>query len=150
MVNIRPAQPEDAATLVDLNHRIFVNNINYDDDLKEDPAPVSYFEELVQREDGCFLILEEDGKPIGYINGMPVRYFSYRKSRYFEVENLGVLPDKKGQGFGRMLLEAITKWAKEQNYQKIYIHSYGKNTEAIEFYKRNGYSIIDVSLEKVI
>lgn len=150
MINIRPARLEDAQALVELNHKIFVDNKNYDEDIKEDPAPKSYFEELINKDGGYFLILEDGGELMGYTNGGPVTYLPYRKSRYFEIENLGVIPERKGEGLGKTLLDEITAWAKKEGYQKIYLHCYSKNSEALGFYKKNGYSEIDVSLEKVI
>jgi ribosomal protein S18 acetylase RimI-like enzyme len=149
MIRIRHAEVKDAILLVDLNHKVFVNNINFDEDLKQDPAPVSYIEQIINKPDGCFLVLEEDEQMIGYTSGSPI-HFGYRKSKYFEIENLGVLPEKKRQGYGKILLDAISKWAKDHGYEKLYLNCYIKNHEAIDFYERNGYTPIDICLEKKI
>lgn len=154
MTNIRQATVDDLEKVTELNHKIFVNNSDYDDDLIVDfdqtPEGKAHFKKAIEEQNGCFLILEEDGQMVGYANGNPIDYFPFRKSRYFEIHNIGVIPEMKGKGFGKMLLEAITAWAKEKGYQKIYLNCYAKNSEAIEFYKRNGYSEIDVCLEKII
>ncbi|OGK58937.1 hypothetical protein A3H84_04410 [Candidatus Roizmanbacteria bacterium RIFCSPLOWO2_02_FULL_40_13] len=72
---------------------------------------------------------------------------SYKKSKYLEVENMGVIPEYRSKGIGAMLMENAKKWAKENGYQKLFVNSYFKNQKAIDFYKRNGFEEIDISLE---
>ena len=151
-ITIRSATEDDLETLVTLNNQIFVNNPQYDDDIVLDfsltPEGRKYFKEAIEKSD-CFLIAEEDRKMIGYVNGKR-KGISHRKSRYFEIVNLGVLPEKKKRGIGKLLLQSITNWAKEHNYQKIYLDCYAKNIEALDFYQKNNFKQINIILEKVI
>jgi hypothetical protein len=41
-------------------------------------------------------------------------------------------------------------WLKSKRFQKAYVNAYIKNTEAVDFYKRNGFLEIDISLERNI
>src|SRR3989344_9445777 len=147
MANIRPATVNDLASVIALNQKIFFINSDFDEDIIPDfaqtPEGEKYFKEAIEDKRGCFFILEENGEMIGYTNGSPVVYMTYRKSKYFEITNVGVIPEKQGQGFGKMLMEAITSWAKEKGFQKIYLNCYAKNTKALDFYKKNGYSIMN-------
>lgn len=150
-VTIRPVRPEEWEKLRDLNIEIMVNNPSYDDDLIVDfastPRGEQFFREAIERNDGCCLVAEEDGNFLGYVNG-GTKDVPYRKSKYFEIENLGVIPDRKGTGLGSRLLESVIEWAKSNGYQKIYVESYANNQEALAFYRKHGFGDIDISLER--
>lgn len=153
MITFRQATLEDWEKLRELNQKIFVNNPGFDEDLITDfamtPEGEVFFKVGITREDGCCLIAEEDGRMVGYTNG-GTKEIPYRKSKYFEIDNLGVIPEMKGKGIGKQLLETITSWAKEHGYQKTYVNCYAMNAEALDFYRKNGYEDIDICLEKAL
>ena len=103
MISIRQATIEDWEKLRELNQKIFVNNSSFDEDLIVDfamtPEGESFFKDAITRQDGCCLIAEEDGRMVGYTNG-GTKDISYRKSKYFEIDNLGVTSEMKGKGLG--------------------------------------------------
>ncbi len=150
---VRKAEKNDLDNIKDLNKRIFVNNSQYDSDSKLDFAHTNegdkYFRKAIENKDGVFFVAIDDGKMIGYVNG-ETKLIQHRISNYFEVDNLGVVPESKGKGIGKMLLEKVTRWAKEHGYNKIYLSCYVKNVEALAFYKRNDFVEIDLGLEKSI
>jgi GNAT superfamily N-acetyltransferase len=153
MITIRQATIEDLPKLQELNQKIMVNNPLFDDDLIENfaftPEGEQFFRESIERINGCCLIAEENGQMLGYTDGEP-KPIVYRKRRYFEIDNLGVIPEMKGKGLGKLLLEAITRWAKTHDFARLYLNCYIKNEAAIGFYKHNGFYEIDISLEKEI
>lgn len=106
-----------------------------------------YFTKLLNNPEACCLIAEENGKKIGYIAAIPKK-ITYRISKYVEIDNMGVIPKYRSKGIGTMLMNRCLEWAKAQGFQKAYVNSYFHNQMAIRFYKRNGFSEIDVSLEK--
>jgi ribosomal protein S18 acetylase RimI-like enzyme len=152
-MKIRKATLDEIHKIKELNTIIFINNPEYDNDAVENFSQTKegdkYFKKAIENTDGIFLVAEENGELVGYINGSTAD-FPYRKSKYFEIENLGVIPKAKRKGIGTKLLEELTKIAKEKGYQKIYLNCYAKNDEAINFYKTSGYEKIDVCLEKEI
>lgn len=152
-MNIRKAEITDLEKITWLNTKIFIRNAEYDSDMvprfAETEEGRKYFKDAIERSDGCFFVVEENREIIGYVNGGKMD-LPYRKSKYFQIENLGVLPSNKRKGIGTALLNKITTWAKEQGYEKIYIESYAKNDEALAFYRKHGYEEIDISLEKAI
>lgn len=152
-MTIRQAKKSDLKAIRELNTAIFVRNAEYDDDMLPNFALTDegkkYFEEAIVRSDGCFFVAEDNGRLIGYVNGGALE-LPYRKCRYFEIENLGVLPSEKRKGLGSKLLQFATEWAKANGFQKIYIESYARNEEALAFYRKHGYQDIDISLEKTL
>lgn len=152
-MKIRKARADESTILQDLNNEVFVDNVKYDPDLVLDwaysEAGKKYFQELVADPESICFIAEDDGKLVGYLAASP-KPISYRKSRYLEVDNMGVIPEYRSKGVGRMLMDACKKWATENNYQKMFVNSYAKNEKAVSFYQKCGFEIIDVSLEMTI
>lgn len=105
-MNIRPVKPDEWEKLRDLNKLIFVNNPNFDEDLIVDFADTEigekFFKEAISTTEGVCLVAEEEGSWLGYTNGNH-KPIPYRHSKYFEIENLGVIPDAKGKGVGKKL-----------------------------------------------
>ena len=150
-MKIRQVYKNEWSDLQVLNNEVFIDNAKYDPDIIEDwafsEAGKKYFQELVADETSiCFVAENDSGKLVGYIAGSP-KPFSYRKSKYFEVDNMGVIPEYRSQGVGAALMEECKKWAKENGYQRLYVVSYFKNDKAINFYKKCGFEKIDTSLE---
>ncbi len=153
MLKIRSAKITEVQYLQDLNDEVFIDNAKYDPDLKLDWAQSElgkkYFTELVSDPEQICLIAEDDGKPVGYI-AASTKEFSYRLSRYLEIDNMGVIPQYRSKGVGSLLMKKLMEVAKKRGYQKIFVNSYFANTKAIAFYKKNGFGEIDVSLERKI
>ena len=151
MHKIRQATIEDLEAVKELNTKAFAANPKWDPDAVRNWASTregnKYYKEALEDKDGYFVVCEEGGKLIGYANGTRME-ITYRKSKYFEIVNLGVVPEKRRSGVGKALLEEIAKWAKAQGYEKLYLDSYIKNKQALEFYKKNGFQEISISLEK--
>jgi ribosomal protein S18 acetylase RimI-like enzyme len=153
MTTIRKLEPNEWKQLPTLNDEIFCENSTYDPDLKKDWAQSEsgekYFRELATDSDSCCFVAEDDGCLVGYVAASP-KEFTYRNSKYLEIDNIGVIPSYREQGVAKHLIEEVTSWAKRKGYEKLYVNSYVKNTVAIEFYKHYGFDAIDVSLEKRI
>ena len=80
--------------------------------------------------DTYYVILLEDGYP-------------FATARFYEVDTKSVvlgrvviLPEYRGQGYGRMTVEAAEHYAAELGYHKILIDS---RLEAVKFYEKLGY-----------
>lgn len=150
-MTIRKAKQEEWSSVQLLNNEVMINNAEYDPDIIKDWAysdeGTKYFKEVVTDTSSVCLVMENDaGTLVGYIIAVP-KPITYRKSRYLEIDNMGVLPEYRSKGIGYQLIEACKKWAEENKYQKLFVNSYSKNEKAIRFYKSCGFEMIDVSLE---
>lgn len=153
MNNIRPARKTELKVIQALNYELFVDNNEYDSDLDltwtKSNKGREYFKDTLNNPNECCLIAEINRKKVGYIIAGP-KVSTSRKSKYIEIHNMVVLPEYRSKGIGSMLINACLDWAKSKGFQKAYVNSYFDNKKAIEFYKRNGFSEIDISLERVI
>ena len=153
IMEIRAAQKDEVEKLQNLNQEVFMDNQKYDSDLVMDWAITEpgkqYFTDVLSDPESCCFIVEDSGKAIGYIS-CRARKISYRKSKYVEIDNMGVIPEYRSKGIGTKLIEKSLEWAKSKGYQKMFVNSYFYNTKAIQFYKKSGFSEIDLVLDRNI
>lgn len=139
---IQTAKSEDWKLIQKLNNQVFLNDKENDDDLDLNwpfsPKGIEYYKKLSSGEYGkCFIAYLGDN-PVGYV-ALSIKDFGYRKSKYIEIENIGVDPQYRSQGIGQLLVDTTVKWAKEQKATKLFVSAYWNNKKAINFYKENGF-----------
>jgi len=153
MITIREARKDEIPQLQLLNKEALAANETYDADAIPDWGITEYgktfFTNLLNTPTSCCFVAEIDGTLVGYI-GASEKIVTYRKSKYVEIDNIGIIPAYCSQGIGSMLITACKQWAKEKGYQKIYVNAYIANSKAIAFYEKHGFTKIDVSLETFI
>ena len=55
------------------------------------------------------------------------------------VEDLVVRPDQRGRGVGRLLLDAVTIWAKRRGLTRLQVLADCENETALGFYRHQGW-----------
>ncbi len=85
--------------------------------------------------------------PVGFMV-LSEKEFGYRKSKYIEIRDIGVDPEYRSKGIGKMLIEEAEKWAKEQKATKLFVSAYWGNKRAIDFYKKNGFYESGVEMDR--
>ncbi len=151
MINIRSATIDDIKILQVLNSEVFGDNFRYDIDLDLNwslsEEGKQYYSSALSEESAVCLIAEDAGKPVGYLSGGKKEEVG-RKGKYFEIYDMGVTPDYRSKGIGKMLIDRCFVEAKSKGFEKISVRVYFKNFKAIEFYRRSGLQEIEVGLEK--
>ncbi|OGK30107.1 hypothetical protein A3I56_00395 [Candidatus Roizmanbacteria bacterium RIFCSPLOWO2_02_FULL_43_10] len=150
-MKITKATKDDWKVIQQLNSQVFLNDEDHDDDLDLSwpfsEAGIKYYKNLADGSYGHCLIVCIEDEPVGYV-ALAIKDFGYRKSKYVEVENIGVCPEHRSKGIGESLICASEEWALKQGAKKLYVAAYWKNKKAIQFYKRNGFEEIGLELEK--
>jgi GNAT superfamily N-acetyltransferase len=59
-----------------------------------------------------------------------------------EVKRMFTLPEKRGKGYAKQVLEELEQWAREIGYLKCVLETGKKQTEAITLYQHIGYKQI--------
>ena len=80
-----------------------------------------------------FLVIEEREKIIGTVMG---GYDGHRGI----INYLGVHPSFRGQGLGKMLLQAVEQKLKDLGCPQVNLLVWSNNSEVLEFYKKTQYS----------
>lgn len=78
----------------------------------------------------------------------------------YEVIKLGVRPEYRGRGAGKLLLEACLDWARAQKARRVVLYSNSRLQSALRLYRRCGftpipyvpghYAVSDVQMEQTL
>ena len=83
-------------------------------------------------------VAETDGKVVGLVTTAEVLAIGHPDG-YLKMNGLGVLPEYRGQGIGKLLLDRVEKLARETGTLYIGLASGMGRTEAHAFYEHLGY-----------
>jgi GNAT superfamily N-acetyltransferase len=79
-----------------------------------------------------------------YENDQPIACGGIKEiePQVMEVKRMYTLPEFRGRGFASKILGELEAWALELSYRKCVLETGKKQPEAINLYKKNGYSLI--------
>lgn len=150
---MRQATITDIETLLAINLSSFEANVDHDRFIDMNwvntPHAKKHFTDAVTKQDHFTLISEVDGVAVGYILLEP-KEINYRTAKTVEVSNMAVMPEYRSSGVGATLMNKAKEWAKEHGFQTIMVNAYIKNIRAVDFYKKQGFKPVDVTLEYVL
>lgn len=92
----------------------------------------SFFNELTINHFANYVVLESDGKIVGYC-GVWIAH------EHANITNIAILPDYRGQGFGEKLLNHIVELAKEKEAEGISLEVRQSNDIAKNLYTKLGF-----------
>ena len=132
-MKIRKATIHDAVQIADV--LISFYNIDHIEEAKE-----AFFNEI--KKDHHYIVAEEKGKIIGLVtwlmHGLP-------KHMLAELDRIVLLPESRGKGVGKKLVEALKKDADEVykkngfKLRKLYVLTHADNKKACSFYEKVGF-----------
>ena len=119
----------------------------FESDRRRDPNfAIEHWRELQHRcaeKHGIMLIAEDAGKPVGWA------FAHDEKAEVFVVEperthgyltELFLLPQARGKGLGRALIEACEAWARERGHKLLTVGVLSQNRSAVRAYEGTGYA----------
>lgn len=149
---IRQATEKDFSIIQALNAALFAedqaNDVTLDTHWPMSVEGVEYYMKSLMDPEKVVLIAEDDQKkPVGYVIASSVNKWRYRKVKTGELENMYIVPKARRQGIGRALIDEVKLWLKTKGVDRMYVSSYTNNTQAIAFYKANGFANWESGLE---
>ncbi|MGN1385331.1 MAG: ribosomal protein S18-alanine N-acetyltransferase [Bacillus sp. (in: firmicutes)] len=93
----------------------------------------AFYNELHQNRFAHYLVLEEDGKVIGYCGAWLVVDEAH-------ITNIAVLPAYQGKGFGEVLLSSMIAECKERAIERMTLEVRASNHVAQGLYKKLGFA----------
>jgi putative acetyltransferase len=130
MITVEPENPRSPEAQELLSTFIEEVRKRYD----EPPADVGYFDpELVSVPKSVFLIVRSEGKAIGCGALVPM------DEEVAEIKRMFVLPDERGHGLARRILEELERFAREFEYNAIRLETGVKQPESIALYGKSGF-----------
>lgn len=128
-MNIRPFNPADAGSIIDLWKKC--------DLVKPENDPWRDIERKMRVDPELLLVGEEDGRVIATVMA------GFEGHRGW-INYAAVHPEYRKKGYGKRMMEAAEDALKKLNCPKINLHVRSNNEEALGFYQAIGYQTDDV------
>lgn len=82
---------------------------------------------------------------VGYLDTVPVVCGAFKpfSKNTVEIKRMFTKPEVRGKGFAGDILKALEVWAKESGYHYSILETGKRQIEAVQFYKKCGYSLIE-------
>ena len=132
--NLRLAQPEDTALILDFIIRLAAYEKCSDDVVADIPT---LHHSLFVEKSAEVVIAEEDDVPIGFaLFFHNFSTFVGRKGLY--LEDLFIIPEKRGRGYGKIILKYLAKLAAVRNCGRMEWICLDWNAPSLAFYRSIG------------
>ena len=130
-LEIRPAEPKDAANIRDLTRAAYAKWVAL---IGREPLPMQADYDRAVREHAIDL-LRDGGALVGLIETIP-------RSDHLWIENVSVAPGQQGRGYGRLLLAHVEARAVELGLYEIRLMTNAAFAANLAFYARLGYAVV--------
>lgn len=153
---IREATIKDLPKIQDLNLQLFKKEYaefdpTLDCEWTYGAAGTDYFKERITKDNGCALVATYDNRIVGYLVGAIINKKEYRKvGKMAELENMFILPKYQRFGIGSKIFNEFKAWCKSKQVVRIKVVASAQNAQGINFYRKNGFSDHDLTLEQNI
>lgn len=118
---IRPVRTEDLSQVMQIEYASYST-----------PWTEATFRELLRRSDAVVIGAEIDGRLVGYAAFWVV-------VDQGELGNIAVAPDRRGQGVGKKLLEAVIEEARGRAVRELFLEVRVSNDTAQRLYESHGF-----------
>ena len=116
-----------------------------------------YFKETVkevEEKNGKIFLLQDDNKIVGLVVGLINNEAGdlepgFRAPKRGRITELIVTKKYRSKGYGKILLNKMEAYLKEQGCQDILIGVFAYNESALNFYERNGYHLRMTEVTKI-
>jgi len=137
---IRQARPDDLETLLEFEQAMIESERPFDPTIKR--GPTSYYDipELIESPDVELVVSEIDGQLIGcgYARVKKAKLY-YEHTRYSYLGFMYIVPEQRGRGINKRILEALFDWSRDRGVNEIRLEVFTKNTAAIRAYEKAGF-----------
>jgi predicted GNAT family N-acyltransferase len=126
-VSVFGREAADFEAALDVRERVFV-----------DEQDVPYDREVDGRDpDATHFLVRDDSDPIATAR---VRPYDGSDERALKVERVAVVADRRGEGYGDAVMDAVESYATEEGYDRLVLDA---QVPVVGFYERRGYTVQD-------
>jgi len=152
MITTRSYTAEDRPALVQLMHELqdylaSIDPINRVRAIKDFDVEkyVEHLLQTIEHEQGVVFVAKEQESLLGFVAGSVPQeddedILDHYPSREGKIHELVVSAKQRGQGTGRLLMERIEEYFKEQGCEYVRVGCFAPNTAAHAFYEKCGYA----------
>lgn len=142
-VIIKTIGTQDAQRLIDLKRNYIVNTITIPLTIDEYPMDlnreVSIIKDYNESANSQLLVAEYEGQFVGNIDLTGSKRI---RMKHTGMIGMGIQKDWRNQGLGKVLMESIINWAKnESDIEVIWLDVYASNLLGLNLYKNTGFKV---------
>ena len=140
-ITIRKASLSDLETLLSFEQGVISAERPFDSTLKNDPILYYDIEEMILSPGVEIIVAESDSEIIGsgyarIVNSQP--FLKHQRHAYLGF--MYVVPDHRGKGVVRKIIDALEQWSISQNITEMRLEVYDNNLAAIKAYEKAGFT----------
>jgi GNAT superfamily N-acetyltransferase len=146
-MNIRKANSADIPLLSKLNVPVQILHAEGEPGYFKMPAgddfAVPFFEMMFENSNNHAWILDAGGEPVGYIFvrvGHRDENPFMHASDYMYIDQVAVLPEHQGKGYGEVLMDVVLQFAREHMLDFVALDTWAFNRGAHDFFEAQGYT----------
>lgn len=132
---IRPARPEDLDAMVGLLQSLFAIEVDFAADASRQRRGLQL---LLEDRRACLLVAEAGGNVAGMCSGQ-LMVSTAEGGPSLLVEDVVVDEKRRGQGLGRLLMEAVSAWGVGRGATRLQLLADRNNAPALAFYRSLGW-----------
>jgi ribosomal protein S18 acetylase RimI-like enzyme len=150
-ITIREATAADMPALLQFEQGVIAAERPFDDTIKPDPVHYYDLDKLISSPDSYLVVAVLNNKPIGcgYARISDSRHFVIL-SHYAYFGFMYVLPQHRGKGVNKLVMDALTAWAKNKGLTELRLEVYFENAAAIKAYEKAGFKSQMIEMVKTI
>ncbi len=139
-MKIRTAQSADLDSLVSLLSVLFAIEDDFSFDEARQRQGLSL---MLANELGCVLVAEAEGQVVGMCTGQ-LLVSTAEGGLTLLVEDVVVDAQWRGRGVGRLLVEAVSDWARANRVSRLQLLADRNNAPALDFYRSLGWQTTEL------
>ncbi len=107
------------------------------------------YREWLSRADSFGFLAEEGGRPVGFVVGFYEEpHFMWDTGRVGHIDSFYVLPELRGRGVGRLLMDAAYAEMRRAGATTVALEMVADNEVARRFYEREGFTTTFVQMHR--
>ena len=123
---------------------------NYDSNINENYKVQEFYEKLIDDENKIILVARDNDMILGYVYGFIQDNGNLFNNKMAKLDALFVKEQYRGNGIARSLMKDFINWAEEKGAAYIELSVCKDNTNAINLYENEGFSINKICLRKAL
>ncbi len=139
-VKIRTAEAADLVSLVSLLAALFSIEEDFVFDERRQRLGLAL---MLENERGCVLVAESAGQVIGMCSGQ-LLVSTAEGGLSLLVEDVVVDEQWRGRGVGRLLMAALSDWARAKKVSRLQLLADRNNVSALDFYRSLGWKTTEL------
>lgn len=142
-IRIRPIRPSDDAGLAAIIRTVMSEFEAIGAGFSIEDPEVDSMSQAYAAEDSVYLVAEVGGRLVG---GSGIGRLADADGEVCELRKMYLLPEARGLGVGKRLLEASLNAARERGYRTCYLETLGHMDRARRLYESFGFRPLDAPL----